>query len=435
MQEQFAEILTHFRTQYALTETHLNGARESSFHAMRRAAMDRLETLQFPARKNEDWKYTNVAPLLKPKYQFKKARHVGFEPELPVDGHILVIENGSWNQEASRIATLPAGVYIKTLSDAVADPDIAGLANRQIDAWGESYRAFIALNQAFAEGLVIQIDAHVVVDKPIYLLQRTQGLDAHTILHPQIILVAGENSEATFVESHSAPTSENQYFKNTLTTVEVAKNARITHHRLQREAAQATHFNHTSISQDRDSVYRHLNIDIGSNVVRNNIQARHRGQGITTDMYGIYLASDKQHIDNQTFIDHAFPHCQSNELYKGIVIDRASCVFNGKVIVRPDAQKINAFQQNSTLLLSEHASMDSKPQLEIFADDVRCSHGATIGQLDENAMFYLRSRGLPASKARALLQMAFLQEVLSAIKIEPLRERISAFVNDKLHLA
>ena len=209
-------------------------------------------------------------------------------------------------------------------------------------------------------------------------------------------------------------------------------NANVKHYKLQNESSNGNQINNTIVSQDRDSVYSSYVADLGGKIVRNNLSSHLQDSGTNTNMYGVYLGKGKQHIDNQSFLDHAFPHCESNQLYKGILDDQSRGVFNGKVTVQPDAQKTNAYQQNSSLVISETAVMDTKPQLEIFADDVRCSHGATIGQLDEDSIYYLRTRGMNRDQAKATLQFAFLAEVLSHFPLESVRVKIAEMIEEKL---
>jgi Fe-S cluster assembly protein SufD len=209
------------------------------------------------------------------------------------------------------------------------------------------------------------------------------------------------------------------------------RNAIVDHYRIQDEDENAFFINNTEIEQLRDSIYSSYVIDLGGKLVRNNLNSILKDSGTTTNFYGLYVGMKKQHIDNQTFIDHAYPNCDSNELYKGILTDKAKGVFNGKIMVRPDAQKTNAFQKNHSLVLSKTAKMNSKPQLEIYADDVKCSHGATIGQLNKEALYYMRSRGLSEKEAVSVLKQAFLTEITDLIKIDPVREKVEQMLVDK----
>ena len=252
------------------------------------------------------------------------------------------------------------------------------------------------------------------------------------MISPQKIIVAGENSKITVIETyHNLTNSQQTYFTNTVTQLVLKRNAIVDHYRIQDEDETAYFINNTEIEQLRDSTYSSYSVDLGGKLVRNNLSSILKDSGTNTNFYGLYVGVNKQHIDNQTFIDHAYPHCDSNELYKGILMDKAKGVFNGKIMVRRDAQKTNAFQQNHSLVLSKTAKMNSKPQLEIFADDVKCSHGATIGQLNKEALYYMRSRGLSEKEAVSILKQAFLTEITELIKIDQLKEKVEQMLVDK----
>jgi len=289
------------------------------------------------------------------------------------------------------------------------------------------------MNRAFAKhGFLIETEANTSEEIPFHFIYiNTKGNESH-FTHPQLFVNASRSSHLTIIESYHSTDQEAVYFNNAANCIHVGKNAKVDHYRLQYESKSAYQINNTIVSQERDSEYSNYAADLGGKIVRNNLSSELLDSGTQTNYYGVYLGLNKQHIDNQTFIDHAMPHCQSNELYKGILTDKARGVFNGKVLVRQDAQKTNAFQQNSSLVLSNDAVMDAKPQLEIYADDVKCSHGATIGQLDENSVFYLKSRGLNDEAAKNLLQKAFLGEVVSEFKIEAIRRSVLSKIEDKL---
>ncbi|MEZ4986446.1 MAG: Fe-S cluster assembly protein SufD [Saprospiraceae bacterium] len=266
---------------------------------------------------------------------------------------------------------------------------------------------------------------------PIHCLYITTSTGQAHHCHPQHFVKAAAGSQLTILESFHDLEEATPSFINAATHIEVAANAHLHYYRLQGAGRESLVVNNTIVRQHRDSVFSHYALDLGGKVVRNNLAATHLDSNLETHYYGVYFGNGNQHIDNQTFIDHAMPHCQSNELYKGIMTDYARGVFNGKVTVRQDAQKTNAFQQNSSLVLSANAIMDTKPQLEIFADDVRCSHGATVGQLDESSVFYLRSRGLSPANARRLLQEAFLGEVVDNMPHEAIRTYAHQLITDK----
>lgn len=291
----------------------------------------------------------------------------------------------------------------------------------------------MVLNTAFAHnGIYIYVPDGLVVDRPIHILNIAHTEEEPTVISPQKIIVAGENSKLTVIETfHHLSNSQQTYFTNTVTQFVLKRNAIVDHYRIQDEDENAFFINNTEIEQLRDSIYSSYVIDLGGKLVRNNLNSILKDSGTTTNFYGLYVGMKKQHIDNQTFIDHAYPNCDSNELYKGILTDKAKGVFNGKIMVRPDAQKTNAFQKNHSLVLSKTAKMNSKPQLEIYADDVKCSHGATIGQLNKEALYYMRSRGLSEKEAVSVLKQAFLTEITDLIKIDPVREKVEQMLVDK----
>jgi Fe-S cluster assembly protein SufD len=252
------------------------------------------------------------------------------------------------------------------------------------------------------------------------------------IATPRNLIIAGENAQLKLIETY-AGLSNSTYFTNAVSEIVVARNAHVEHFKVQQESESAYHIGSTYIDQQRDSNYKSYNFVFGGHLVRNNFSTTLSDEGIECTLNGLYIGVNDQHIDNHTVIDHARPNCHSEELYKGILDDQAHGVFNGKIYVRQDAQKTNAIQSNNIILLSDDAAIDTKPQLEIFADDVRCTHGATIGQLDENAYFYLRSRGIDKKRARQLLIYAFASDVIDRVEIEPLRTKLSELLAEKLH--
>src|SRR5439155_1493343 len=262
-----------------------------------------------------------------------------------------------------------------------------------------------------------------VVEEPIELLYVATTPGEGTVAHPRNLIVAGVNSQATLVETYLG-LEDNVYFTNAVTEIVLGENAVLDHYKVQRESTEAFHVATTQVHHDRRSNFKSLYVALGGGLVRNEVRATLDAEGCECTLNGLYLATGTQHIDNHTVIDHAQPHCASHELYKGILDGNAHGVFNGKIFVREDAQKTDAKQTNQTLLLSEDATINTKPQLEIFADDVKCTHGATVGQLSADALFYLRSRGLGLQEARSLLTFAFANDIIERIQVEPLRARL-----------
>jgi Fe-S cluster assembly protein SufD len=322
----------------------------------------------------------------------------------------------------SDCAKLPKGVRLRDLSSAwAAMPEV-------VDRVGKiaSYdtHAFTALNAAFMhDGAVVHIANDVVVEKPIHLVFVTDATAAKGMMHPRSLIMLGRHAKATIVESYVA-TTDAMYLTNAVTEVSLADGATLLHYKMQREAGRSFHVGTIEVSQARDSHYVSFSLATGATLSRSNIYTTLDGEGSGATLNGLFLLDGQQHSDHQTQIIHAKPNCFSRELYKGILDGRSHGVFNGKVYVHPEAQKTDGKQENHTLLLSPRAVIDTKPQLEIFADDVKCTHGATVGRIDATALFYMKSRGVGAVRARQLLTYAFAADVLEQIELEPLRNSL-----------
>jgi Fe-S cluster assembly protein SufD len=405
----------------------------------RQRAMALVGQLDFPTRRWEEYKYTSVNRILQPDYAIGQVQGVNaadIKTYLPegMDAHLIVFVNGQLSESLSQFAELPAGMHVMLLRDAMDSDRFGSVAREQLDGiLKDQDDIFVALNAAFSQhSLFLYSEKNVACEKPVYILHLSTNAETPILNSHMNIAVAETGSEFAYIEGQfEKPGATGTYFNNIYNRVTVGANAHIHHYCLQQEGAEGFVINRVDAEQDRDSQFSNYTVDLGGRIVRNNLNTVHRGSNLNTNYYGVYFGKEQQHIDNHTFIDHAVPHCQSNELYKGIVTDSARGVFNGKVMVRKDAQKTNAFQQSSSLVLSNKAEMDSKPQLEIFADDVKCSHGATIGQLDESSVFYLRSRGLNDHQARAMLQHAFIAEVLEYFKHEQVRDFAEMLINQK----
>ena len=269
------------------------------------------------------------------------------------------------------------------------------------------------------------------MEEPIHLLYVSDSNHANSITNPRNLIIVENDSQFQFIETHNH-IGDASYFNNIVSEVLVGERAIVDNIVIQDESKKAYHIVNKEIHQQKNSTFTSIHIDLGGALVRNNLNIRLKGEYCESHLYGFYLGQGTQHIDSHTVIDHAVPNCNSNELFKGILDDKARGVFNGKVYVRRDAQKTNAFQENKTLILTDDATMNAKPQLEIFADDVKCSHGATVGQLDEEALFYLRSRGIDKEKANAILQYAFAGDIFDQIKIESVKERLDDILHERL---
>lgn len=419
-----------FVSDFVLFERALNGSASSPIHVARKEAMKRFQSLQIPTTKNEEWKYTNLARIAE--QEFERA------PQRSRTVQRAELEKFFFDQSAYRLVFID-GIFATELSS--REPSIAGarlMSMRELLLQGASPLtamlgsslayddAFTALNAAFLEhGSCIVIDDGVACDRPIHLLYVTTRTDAPFAMHPRNLIVVGKGSTAFIVEQYESLASA-VTLTNAVTELFVGEAARVDHVKIQNEHRQANHFYSFNAQQHAGSVVASHNVSIGGALVRNNVNATLQGERCETHFYGLTLAGETQHADNHTLIDHAKPSCNSNEVYKGIFRDRARGVFNGKIIVRPDAQQTDAKQQNKNLLLSDDATIDTKPQLEIFANDVRCTHGATVGQLEDEQIFYLRSRGIDVPTAHAILTHAFASDILNRLPHDGLRQSLEA---------
>ncbi|MEK6552711.1 MAG: Fe-S cluster assembly protein SufD, partial [Bacteroidota bacterium] len=411
-------------------EDKLNGESKSFLHDIRKNALNSLAELSFPTNRNEEWKYTNVAPILKhnfipamisivPKFRKEEIKPFLFKD---FDYHLIVFINGLFAEELSEIGNLPKGVVVDGLNRITKNnPDSI---SKYINNLSKIDNAFNALNTAYSyDGLVVIVPDGTILEKSIQVLYLNSSKDDLVLSLPRNLIIAGKNSQVSVITNYRGY-GDKIYFSNIITEVYAGENTIVDLYKIQNENDESFHIEKVQAIQKKSSIFNHYNITFGGAIVRNDINTLHDDQNIETHYYGLYLAHGKQHIDNHTFVDHAKPNCMSNELYKGILDDNSRGVFNGKIIVRRDAQKTNAYQQNKTILLSKTATIDTKPQLEIFADDVKCSHGATVGHLDDTSEFYIRSRGVPQELAKSMLIRAFANDVIDTVKIEPLKEQI-----------
>lgn len=420
-------------------EKKLNGESKSFLHQIRKDAMNMLSELNFPTHKLEEWKYTDTSPILN--NNFTPAINTGY-PKLNkseidnfifkgFDSYLLVLINGIFNEELSDVGKLSKGVLIGSLRELIRDN--SDKINKYINKISKIENAFNALNSVYAvDGTVVFIPDGKIIDKPIQILNLNTSFNEPILATPKNLIVAGKNSQVQIVASYNG-FGEKSYFSNIVTELFIGENAVVDFYKIQNENENSYHIEKLQAIQKKKSVFNHFNINFGGRIVRNDINTVLDDENIETHYYGLYMVNGKQHVDNHTFVDHAKPNCMSNELYKGILDDNAHGVFNGKIIVRPDAQKTNAYQQNKTILLSKNAKIDTKPQLEIFADDVKCSHGATVGHLDDASEFYIRSRGVPKELAKSMLIRAFANDVIETIKIDPLKEKINHMIFEHLH--
>ncbi|HEY5790673.1 MAG TPA: Fe-S cluster assembly protein SufD [Gammaproteobacteria bacterium] len=409
----------------------LPGASHPWVAALRRDALTRFRELGLPGARNEAWKYTRLNAL--ERRSFQPADPAVALPDL---GDLLaaapplraVFVNGRFRAEASALAGLPAGARLCPLAEALEQDD--GTLRERLAGGVVDEDAFGALNAAFiGDGLLLELAADCVLEQPLLLLFVSIAGDDY-VSHPRNIVVAGRHSRATVLEAYVGPQG-GSYFTNASTELYLAPGARLDHLRRQDEAAGAFHLGRVRARVERDAGYRSQVFSLGAQLARLDLDV-HLGQGAECDLDGLYLAAKRQHVDHQTRVEHAAPHGRSAEYYKGVIDDAARAVFSGTVLVQPDAQKTDAQQMNRNLLLSPRAEVDTKPQLVIYADDVKCAHGATIGQLDPVEMFYLRSRGLDETAARELLIHAFANELVDRVADDGLRAFIFRCLDARL---
>ena len=406
---------------------------------VRRAAMARFARTGFPPARDEEWRFTPIGPIVQGSWR----PATGGAGELSrgqlapfVFGHAdwttLVFVNGVYSEALSAIGPRTPGVRVASLADALRADGASLHAHLTRHAPIEG-SPFTALNTAFlAEGGVVHVGAGVDLAAPVHLLFVATAEAGGTVSHPRNLVVVERGARASIIESYVTLAPGQGYWTNPVTEVAVAAGAWVEHTRIQRESEQAYHVGLTHVDQQRDSHYRSFSLAMGGALARHNLHVRLNGENVETLMYGLYVTRGEQVADNHTAIYHDQPNCRSWEVYKGILDGRSRAVFNGKVFVRPEAQKTDAKQTNRNLLLSDGARVDTKPQLEIFADDVKCTHGATVGRLDEVARFYARSRGIPASVVERLLIYAFAAEVVDEVALAPVREELDRLVLERL---
>ncbi len=336
--------------------------------------------------------------------------------------------NGYFSKEHSRLNIRNGKIIIEGLNSSLSKHK--DILFEHFTNYAKIENGFDALNTAFAhDGAFIHLPDNIILEEPIYILYLNGSDEDHVISQPRNLIITGKNSQLSIVESYLG-LSEKKYFTNTLTEMVINENTIVDHYKIQNENLNSFHISKTQVNQERGSTYSSHNVVLGGSLVRNNVNTVLNGEGCETNYYGLYFTRENQHIDNHTLVDHAKPHCHSNEFYKGILSGGSRGVFNGKIIVRKDAQKTNAYQSNKNLLLSNAASIDTKPQLEIFADDVRCTHGATVGQIEDEAIFYLRSRGVSEENARSLLVNAFASDVIDFMRKDTLKNEMNKTIND-----
>lgn len=419
-------------------EKRLNGGKESSIHQIRKDALSNFKKLDFPSLKDEEWKYTSIAPLLKynfvPSTDYKKISKDFIKSLLfdELEHSLLVFINGMFSSEHSDLLNLPDGVVVGSIAKEIKKNNEILLKHFGKYADHRDH-IFTALSTAYTDdGAFIYVPKEKIVKEPIHVVFITDSPAEKILTQPRNLFIAEKNSQVTIIE-HYVGNDDEIYFTNAVTEIVAEENAILDHIKLQEESKKAFHIARMEVDQERSSNFSSHLISTGADLTRNDFNAKFNDQGGECTLNGLYMIDGTQLFDAHTLMDHAKPHCNSHEHYKGILGEKSRGVFNGKVIVRQDAQKTNAFQENNNILLSDQALVNTKPQLEIFADDVKCSHGATIGQMDDDAKFYLKSRGVGEEASKGILLHAFASDVISSLKIESVRNYIEKLITEKFN--
>jgi len=405
-------------------------------HDVRTDAIKVFEEKGFPSKKEEDWKYTSLNSILKEDYSvFPKQENALEYKDIKkyfihdIDTYKIIFIDGKYSSHLSQ--TTHDGIDVCLMSSALNKPKYQLIIENYFNK-AATKDSLSSLNTAFSsEGAYIHIPKNKIVRKPIQILHFSTGNESATMLQPRNLVVVEENSHVQILERHQSLTS-NPVLTNSVTEIFANKRAIVDYYKIQNDNENASLIDNTFIKQKRESLASVHTFTFGGKLTRNNLSFFQEGERIDSTLKGITIIGNKQHVDHNTLVHHIEPNCESHQDYKGIFADSSTGVFNGKVLVDKEAQKTNAFQANNNILLSDKASINTKPQLEIFADDVKCSHGCTIGQLDESAMFYMRSRGIPEKEAKALLMYAFSNNVIKSVKIPELKQRITNIIANKL---
>jgi len=409
----------------------------SELHEVRSNAIKNFENKGFPTKKEEAWKYTSLNAILKNDFSVfpKKDNAIEFKDVKKyflheIDTYKVVFIDGIFSSFLS--STTHDGLDVCLMSSALTKPKYKMVIDSYFNQIASKEESLTSLNTAFSlEGAYINIPKSKVVEKPIEIIYFSTGTEAALMVQPRNLVIVGENAHVQIVERHQSLNS-NPVLTNSVTEIFAQKRAIVDYYKIQNDVQTANLIDNTYIAQKQESRVAVHTFSFGGNITRNNLNFYHQGERIDSTLKGITLIGNKQHVDHYTLVQHATPNCESHQNYKTILHDSATGVFNGKIFVEKEAQKTDAFQQNNTILIGDKATINAKPQLEIFADDVKCSHGCTIGQLDESAMFYMQQRGIPKKEAKALLMYAFTSEVTNSVKIPELKAKIARIIADKL---
>ena len=410
---------------------------DNPVHEVRSEAIKNFEVKGFPSKKEEAWKYTSLNNLQKIDFSIFPKQESTLEYKdikkyfiHEIDTYKIVFIDGVYSSYLSE--TTHDGVDVCLMSAALSKPQYRQVIDVYFNKVASKDESLTTLNTAFSrEGAYIYIPKNKMPKKPIQILHLATGNEAALLLQPRNLIIAEENAELQVIERHQSLTG-NEVLTNSVTEIFAAKDAIVDYYKVQNDVNTASLIDNTYISQKGNSVVRVHTFSFGGKLTRNNLNFYQNGERIDSTLKGVTILGEKQHVDHHTLVHHAQPNCESHQDYKGIFGEKSTGVFNGKIIVDKIAQKTNAFQQNNNVLISDKATVNTKPQLEIFADDVKCSHGCTVGQLDEEALFYLQSRGIPKKEAQALLMYAFANNVLESVRIPELKTRINKLIANKL---
>ena len=437
------QIKTDFKTQikneFDKLQSSLNGSTGSEINLARKEAFDTFFIQGLPTLKSENWKYTNLTFL-------NKLELISASKESNVND--LNVEELYYGRLDSYKIYLVNGRFSKDLSDNISVQGLAVSSFNTLSAKGigryseyfgklthSTIHPFVSVNTALSDNvLVIEIDKGVIIEKPVQIINITDSRENAVISNPRILIISGKSSSVKIVESNYTIGS-NPGIKNIVKEFFLDDNAHLNYYKIQDDSEFSYTFDFTQANQKKDSHFDEAAISINGRYIRNDLRATLDGENIESHFYGLFIAGNSDFVDNHTIVDHAKPNCMSNENYRGILFDKSTGVFNGKIMVRRDAQKTNAYQSNKNVLLSDYAAINTKPELEIYADDVKCSHGATSGALDKTSLFYLRARGIDKKNAEIMLLNAFAAEVVAEIKIDELKELILQRIENKLNNA
>ena len=429
------ETIQHYLADFKQLQ---NIKKDDWFSKHRQSAFNIFQESGFPSTKKENWKYTDVKPIAKNLFSNIANNNVVINDD-EIDAILfkepecieLVFVNGTYSEKYSNIKNLPNELTIKNMANALGN-DEDFLKKHLSQYVNDNSSSFTALNTAFIQdGAYINVPSDLILERPISITYVSKDNSNIFATHPRNLIFMGENSKATIIENYIGIDDTN-YFTNAVTETSLSQGASLKHYKIQQESSNAFHIGNLNASQNKDSRFESHSISIGGALVRNDINAQLNEEGAEIIMNGLYMTDNAQHIDNHTRVDHFKPYTQSNQNYRGVLNGKSRGVFNGKVVVHPQAQKIEAYQNNANLLLSDDAEIDTKPELEIYADDVKCNHGATIGQLDNDMLFYLRSRAVDEQTARSLLTYAFVDEIINNISFQSIKNKLEHLIIGRL---